>query len=50
MPDLGKYAVDVLAAYAGSLALIGGIVGASLIRAGRVRRRLEAAEDRRRDA
>ena len=48
MPDLGPYATEVLTAYAVSLALIVAIVALSLARAGRMRRRLEEAEGRRR--
>ena len=44
MPDLGKYAVEVLSAYGVTLALVGGLVWASLARAARVRRRLAEAE------
>lgn len=44
MPDLGKYALAVLSAYAGSLALLGALVVATLWRGARVRRALEAAE------
>ena len=47
MPDLGAYVFEVLAAYAVSIALIGGIVGLSLLRAARLRRRLEEVETRR---
>lgn len=46
MPDLGSYAATVLGAYGVTIALLGGLVAASLLRAGRVRRdlaRLEAA-------
>ena len=49
MPDLGKYANSVLSAYAVSLLLLAGIIGLSLWRARRVRRKLEAAEARRTD-
>lgn len=48
MPDLGPYAAEVLTAYGASIVLIGGLVGVSLVRAARLRRRLDAAEDRRR--
>jgi heme exporter protein D len=48
MPDLGKYAVEVLAAWGASLALLAVLVALSLWRARAVRRALEAAEARRR--
>ena len=44
MPDLGKYAVEVLSAYAASLALLAAMVVVILMRARAVKRRLEAAE------
>ncbi|MGR3758254.1 MAG: heme exporter protein CcmD [Tranquillimonas sp.] len=47
MPDLGKYAVEVLSAYAGGLALLALIGGQSLLRARRVARQLRQAEGRR---
>jgi heme exporter protein D len=47
MPDLGKYAFTVLAAYGVSLGLLAGIVGLSLAQARRMKRRLKAAEARR---
>lgn len=47
MPDLGPYAAEVLTAYAASLALILGLVAHSVVRATRMRRRLEEAEGRR---
>ena len=46
MPDLGKYAVEVLAAYGVTLGLIAVLVWASVARSRRVRRALEAAERR----
>ncbi len=46
MPDLGRYAAEVLSAYAVSLVLLAGIVAQSLWRARRVARALEAAERR----
>lgn len=42
MPDLGRYAAEVLLAYGASAVLIGGLVGASLLGARRARRRLDA--------
>lgn len=51
MPDLGKYAAAVLSSYGASLALIIGLVLASLWRSVRVRRSLEEVEERvKRDA
>ncbi|MDF0602498.1 heme exporter protein CcmD [Psychromarinibacter sp. C21-152] len=47
MPDLGKYAGTVLSAYGISLALLLGIVVLSVVQARRMRRRLDAAENRR---
>lgn len=47
MPDLGKYAAAVLGAYAGSLLLLAGLVGATLWKGRRVRRALDEAEARR---
>lgn len=46
MPDLGRYAVEVLSAYAVSLALLASIVIASVVRARRVKRALSEAEER----
>jgi heme exporter protein D len=46
MPMLGPYTGTVLAAYAVTLALLGGLVAVSFWRAGRVRRALEAVEAR----
>jgi len=48
MPDLGKYATEVLSAYAISLALLVGVVALSVVQARGARRRLDAAEARRR--
>jgi heme exporter protein D len=47
MPDLGRYATEVLMAYGGSIALLLIIVGVSIWKAGQVRRRLEVVEARR---
>ncbi|MEM0949024.1 MAG: heme exporter protein CcmD [Pseudomonadota bacterium] len=44
MPDLGRYAVEVLLAYGVTLALLAGIVAASVARARAMRRALEEAE------
>ena len=49
MPELGRYAFEVLAAYGVTLALLGGITAASLVRAARVRRTLTETEARRSD-
>ena len=47
MPDLGPYAVEVLSAYAGTLALLAALVAVSVLRARRVARRLDEIETRR---
>lgn len=44
MPDLGKYAGEVLGAYGVALLLLAGLVALTWARAGRVRRALERAE------
>ncbi len=46
MPDLGRYAVEVMSAYAISILLIALLVVWSLVRAVRVRRALDEAEAR----
>ena len=46
MPDLGDYAVNVLAAYGGSFALLGGLIWQSFARARKARRALEQVERR----
>ena len=46
MPDLGKYAVEVLSAYGVSIALLIVIVLLSAARAARVGRQLAEAEER----
>ncbi len=46
MPDLGKYATDILAAYAATALLVAGIVGLTWRRSRRVRAALERAETR----
>ncbi len=48
MPDLGKYAVEVLSAYGVTLALLAAIVVVSVMRERRVRRDLQDAEARHR--
>lgn len=45
MPDLGKYATEVLLAYGISLALIAVLIGFVALRARAARRLLERAED-----
>lgn len=49
MPDLGKYAVEVLAAYGASIALLVGLVWISFWRARSVRIALEKVEGPRND-
>jgi len=44
MPDLGKYAADVLAAYGLTIVLIISLVGFSLRQSARAKRLLEAEE------
>ena len=46
MPELGKYAVEVLSSYGITLALLAAIGAASLLRARRMRRDLTALEQR----
>ena len=46
MPELGKYAAEVLLAYGVYLALVAGLVLASIRRGRRVKRALEEAEAR----
>ncbi|WP_138935261.1 heme exporter protein CcmD [Roseovarius arcticus] len=46
MPELGKYAVAVLASYGVSLALLGALGAFSLMRARRMRQQLETLERR----
>ena len=46
MPDLGRYAVEVLLAYGASAVLIGGLVAASVLSARRARRRLDGESGR----
>jgi len=47
MPELGRYAVEVSAAYGLSLALIGALVAWYALRARAVRRQLHEVENRR---
>lgn len=49
MPDLGKYAADVLTAYGVSLGLIALLVWRSVARAGTMKRRLKEAEARKKN-
>ncbi len=44
IPDLGRYAVEVLSAYGVSLVLLGGITGLSWRRFRRVREEMERVE------
>ncbi len=46
MPDLGKYADAVLSSYAVSLALIVALVAMSILRAGKVKKQLDAIEQK----
>lgn len=45
MPELGKYAIEVLSAYAVSLTLLFGLIAVSFIKHRRVKRALERAEN-----
>ena len=47
MPELGKYATEVMSAYGISLVLIVAIIAQSWLRAGKVKKALEEAEARR---
>ncbi|MBY6047106.1 heme exporter protein CcmD [Vannielia litorea] len=47
MPELGKYAGEVLAAYGGSIAILGGLVWLSIRNGAKVRARLRAMEEAR---
>lgn len=44
MPDLGKYAFEVLASYGASLLLLAGIVGLTMWRGARVKGQLREVE------
>jgi heme exporter protein D len=46
MPDLGKYAVAVLASYGATILLLAVLVGVSLWRSARMRRALREVEAR----
>lgn len=47
MPDLGKYAATVLAAYAVSIILLIGLIAQTLIRSRKVKKQLSELEERR---
>jgi len=47
MPDLGRYAAEVLSAYGGSLLLLALLVAASVWKSRKVRAQLDAVESRR---
>ncbi|MFV1877238.1 heme exporter protein CcmD [Nioella sp.] len=47
MPDLGRYATEVLSAYAGAIALLVILIAASVWKARKVLRQLREAENRR---
>lgn len=47
MPDLGKYAAEVLTAYGVSLAALGLIIGLSVLRSRRIKRALAKEEAKR---
>ncbi|SEO68006.1 heme exporter protein D [Salinihabitans flavidus] len=47
IPDLGKYAAEVLSAYGASLVILAVLIGLSVRRARKVRRELEQLEGRR---
>lgn len=46
IPELGKYAVEVLGAYAVSLLLLAALIGGSLMRSAKVRKQLKEVEER----
>lgn len=47
MPELGKYAVEVMSAYVVSIALLAGLVWISVRQGARIRRELHSVEARR---
>ena len=49
MPELGKYAFEVMLAYAGSLGLLLGLVALSVAQARRTKRLLDETERRTKD-
>lgn len=50
MPDLGRYATEVLSAYAVTLVCVAVLIGASVWKARKVLRQLRDAENRRNDS
>lgn len=46
MPDLGKYAFAVLSSYGVTILLLGGLIGLTIQRGLKVRKRLEEIEQR----
>ncbi|MFV1464878.1 MULTISPECIES: heme exporter protein CcmD [unclassified Phaeobacter] len=44
MPDLGKYAVEVLSSYGASLVLLAGLLVITFARGRRIRREMQAME------
>lgn len=46
IPDLGKYTVAILGSYGATLALLAGLVLVTLLRGRKVKRALEAQEER----
>jgi len=46
MPDLGKYVIEVLSAYAVTIVLLAGLVWATWARSLRIRRELREVEER----
>lgn len=46
MPELGKYAAEVLSAYAVAFLLIGGLIAVTLVQGARARRELADIEKR----
>jgi heme exporter protein D len=46
MPELGKYAATVLSAYGASILLIVVLVGASIYRANKIKKRLQGIEEK----
>ena len=50
MPELGKYAAEVLSAYALAIALIGGLIAVTLLQGAKARRDLAEIEKRKENA
>ncbi len=46
MPDLGKYATEVLGSYAVTLGLLAALIGMTLWRGARIKRQLRQIEER----